>query len=114
MTEQHARPPLTFDFPADPRVGEILDIVAKETDVDRAALVASATLDELGIPSLDLTHALFAIETHFDIEIPVVSDQQGGEFATVGALVAHILATLNRSAANRPAASAPGSTTGAA
>jgi acyl carrier protein len=95
-------------FPADPRISEILDIVAKETDVERAALVPDATLDELGIPSLDLTHALFAIETHFDIEIPVVADQQGAEFTTVGALVAHILATLERLPAASPV-SPPGS-----
>ncbi|MDE2515858.1 MAG: hypothetical protein KGL12_07525 [Rhodospirillales bacterium] len=90
-------------FPADPRIGEILDIVAQETEVARAALLPDATLDGLGIPSLDLTHALFAIETHFDVEIPVVADQQGAEFITVGALVAHILATLDRAAAASPA-----------
>lgn len=95
------------DFPADPRISEMLDIIAKETDVERAALVPGATLDELGIPSLDLTHALFAIETHFDIEIPVVADQQGAEFATVGTLVAHVLATLDRAPAASPA-SLPG------
>ncbi len=100
---------LRTEFPTDPRVGEILDIVAKETDVVREALVPGATLDELGIPSLDLTHALFAIETHFDIEVPVVGgDQQGAEFTTIGALVTHILATLDRSPAATPAA--PGAT----
>lgn len=88
------------EFPEDPRIGKILDIVAKETDVKRHALVSGATLDELGIPSLDLTHALFAIETHFDIEIPMASrDQQGAEFTTIGALVAHVLLTLERSGA---------------
>jgi len=99
---------LAPSFPADPRIGEILDIISKETDVERTALVLNATLDELGIPSLDLTHALFAIETHFDIEIPVVGDQQGAEFTTVGALVAHILATLER-----PLAASPASASGA-
>jgi acyl carrier protein len=101
---------LCTEFLTDLRVGEILDIVAKETDVQREALVAGITLDELGIPSLDLTHALFAIEAHFDIEIPMVSkDQQGAEFTTIDALVAHILATLDRPAAASPAA-APGAT----
>ena len=88
------------EFSEDPRISEILDIVAKETDVKRHALVSTATLDELGIPSLDLTHALFAIETHFDIEIPMVGgDQKGAEFTTIGALVAHVLLTLERSGA---------------
>lgn len=81
---------------ADPRTNEILDIIAKETAVDRAALVPEATLEELGIPSLDLTQAVFEIETHFDIEIPVVADRDGAEFTTVGGLVLHVLNTLDQ------------------
>jgi acyl carrier protein len=83
---------------SDPRADAILDIIAAEAGVDRAALVPDATLDALAIPSLDLIHTLFAIETHFDVEIPVVADREGAEFVTVGGLVGHILATLDRSA----------------
>ena len=83
---------------ADPRCAAILDIIATETGVARAALVAGATLDALGIPSLDLIHTLFAIETHFDIEIPMAAAQAGPEFTTVGDLVGHVLATLDRDA----------------
>ncbi len=79
----------------DPRADEILNIIAKETGVDRAALVPDATLEALGIPSLDLTQALFEIETHFDIEVPVQPTQDGAEFLTVGSLLAHVLATLD-------------------
>lgn len=84
---------------SDPRSTVILDIVATETGVARAALVPEATLDALGIPSLDLIHALFAIETHFDVEIPMANGPEGAEFVTMGDLVAHVLRTLGGPAA---------------
>lgn len=87
----------------DERANEILDIIAKETGVERNLLIPGATLDELGIPSLDLTQALFEIESHFDVEIPVVADREGAEFTTIGGLVAHVLTTLDRAAALRAA-----------
>jgi acyl carrier protein len=79
----------------DHRVGEILAIFAKETGVDPAVLRPEATIQELGIASIDMVQAVFALESHFDIEIPVVSDRAGAEFATVGDLIAHVLATLD-------------------
>ncbi len=80
---------------SDSRVGEILAIVARETAVDLERLRPEATIDELGIPSLDMAQTLFALESHFDVEIPVVSERAGAEFATVSDLVEHVLATLN-------------------
>jgi len=79
----------------DPRADEILAIVARETGVPRDKLVPEAELAVLDIPSLDMVQAIFAIEEHFQIDIPVVSDQTGGEFKTVGDLVAHVLHTLD-------------------
>ena len=79
----------------DPRADEILAIVARETGVPRDKLVPEAELATLDIPSLDMVQAIFAIEEHFQIDIPVVSDQTGGEFETVGDLVAHVLHTLD-------------------
>jgi acyl carrier protein len=80
----------------DPRAAEILGIVAREVGIDVAALQPDATIEELGIASIDLTQALFELETKFDIEIPVVSDRTGAEFATVGDLVGHVIATIDR------------------
>lgn len=88
---------------SDNRAGEILEIIAKETGVERGLLLPEATLEALGIPSLDLTQAVFEIETHFDVEIPVVADREGAEFVTIGGLVEHVLATLDRAAAARAA-----------
>jgi acyl carrier protein len=80
----------------DPRVERILDILARETHVERAALAFDATMDALGIESLDLVQAVFELESQFDIEIPVAPDRTGAEFATVGDLVRHVIAVLDK------------------
>lgn len=80
---------------SDPRSDEILDIVAKETGVDRARLTPDAVLSDLEIPSLDLVQTIFSIEERFEVDIPVVSESAGAEFQTVGDLVRHVLATLD-------------------
>lgn len=84
----------------DPRADIMLDIIARESGVDRARLVPEARIEDLGIASLDLTQALFEIESHFDVEIPVVApaDTGGAEFATLGDLLAHALAVIDRKA----------------
>ncbi len=79
----------------------ILDIVAKETGVDRARLQPEARIADLEIPSLDMVQTIFELESRFGIEIPVISDRSGAEFDTVGELVAHVLATVDRAAAVR-------------
>ena len=89
---------LPQDMTADPRVGRILDVVAKETGVDRTRLRPEASIDDLGIESLDMTQAVFQLETEFDIEIPVIAERAGTEFGSVGELVAHVLAVLDRQA----------------
>jgi acyl carrier protein len=83
------------------RTALILAIVAKETGVDRARLQPEARLADLEIPSLDMVQTIFEIESRFDIEIPVISDHSGAEFETVGELVRHVLATIDRSAMQR-------------
>lgn len=95
----------------DPRRDEILDIVAKETGVDRARLLPEASIEELGIPSLDMVQTIFELESRFDVEIPVVSERAGAEFATVGDLVDHVLLTLDSApapASAKLAQAAPG------
>jgi acyl carrier protein len=87
------------DIRNDTRTDEILNIVAKETNIDRNRLVPEASIEELGIPSLDIVQAVFELESHYDIEIPAISEKAGSEFATVGDLVAHVLASLDRARA---------------
>lgn len=83
-----------MDADIDPRREEILDIVAKETGVERARLTPDASITELEIPSLDLVQAIFALETQFGVEIPVVADHAGAEFSTVGELVRHVMTAI--------------------
>ncbi len=92
----------------DARTGTILDIVAKETGVERSRLQPSAKIEELGISSLDMTQAVFELESRFDIEIPVVAESAGAEFTTVGDLVRHVLTTLDK--AGKGAVAQPGTT----
>ncbi len=80
----------------DPRIGIILDIVAKESGIDRARLAPDVSIASLDIASLDMVQAIFAIESRFNVEIPVIAERSGGEFATVGELVDHVLATIGR------------------
>ena len=80
---------------SDPRADEILDIVAHETGVERQRLLPSASVEELGIASIDLVQAIFALETRFGVDIPVVSERTGSEFNTVDELVRHVLSALD-------------------
>jgi acyl carrier protein len=86
----------------DARVDAILAVLAKETGVDRVKLQPGARIDDLGIASLDIVQSIFEIESKFDVEIPPVATTAGAEFATVGDLVCHVLATLDRQTDHAP------------
>lgn len=96
---------------SDPRVGEILDIVARETKIDRERLQLDAKTADVGIGSLDLTLAVFEIETHFGIEIETPPEPPPGEAMTIRMLVDHVLAILDRSPA-RAVSELPGKSMG--
>ena len=85
----------------DPRISEILDLIARETFVDRDKLHPDAKVEELGIASIDLVQTIFALETEYNIQIPVAGQGAGLEFATVRALLDHVLAVLDQSEATR-------------
>lgn len=90
----------------DPRSAEILDIIAKETGVERDRLNLDAVISDLDIPSLDLVQTIFAIEERYKVDIPVVSERTGAEFQTVGDLVQHVLATLEAAPSDQPRSNA--------
>ena len=79
----------------DPRIGAILDIVARETKIDHDRLQLDARTDDLGIGSLDLTLVVFEIESHFGIELPFAPEPPADESMTVGMLVDHVLRVLD-------------------
>lgn len=48
----------------------IIDIIASETQIDRAKLKPSSTMDDFEVSSITQFEVLFAIEEAFDIEMP--------------------------------------------
>jgi acyl carrier protein len=64
---------------------KIFDIIAKEATIDRAKINPGSTLKDLQIPSLDMVQIFFAIEDHFQINLPDQSPDFDAE--TAGGLV---------------------------
>jgi acyl carrier protein len=87
--------PSLSDAADEETLSQILAIFAQETAIDSERLQFDARIEELGIASIDLMQAIFALETHFDIEIPLVARDGGPEFVTVGGLVSHVLVAIH-------------------
>ena len=68
---------------------DVLDLVAEEAPVERAALTRDATLDALGVASLDVISVLFALEDRFGVVVEQ-SDVEG--VRTLGEFVDAVLA----------------------
>jgi acyl carrier protein len=49
---------------------KIIDIIAKEAQIDRELLKPESTMDEFDIPSITQFEVLFAIEEAFGVELP--------------------------------------------
>ena len=66
----------------------IIAIIAEQAVLDVADVTEASTLDSLGIDSLGLVEAIFAIEEAFDISIPFNANDPGKndfDISTVGA-----------------------------
>jgi acyl carrier protein len=50
-------------------VDEVLDIIAAEASIDRAALTPEATLTDLEMSSIDVVSVVFELEDRFGLEI---------------------------------------------
>jgi acyl carrier protein len=74
---------------------EILDVVAQEALVERGKLMPEATLESLGIASLDIISIVFALEDRFGI---VLEQSEFEGVQTVDALVQLILAKTSGAA----------------
>ncbi len=73
----------------------VIDIIAGQAGVDPGAVTPATTLEELGIDSLRLVEAIFAIEEAFDISVPYNANDPGdGDFASVGAIVEAVSALV--------------------
>jgi acyl carrier protein len=88
-----AQPEAKQSMSIDPQ--SILDIVAEEALVDREKLTPDATLESLGIASLDIISIVFALEEKFGVVLEQ-SDFEG--VTTVGGLVELIVSKSNEAA----------------
>lgn len=65
-------PPTAWpELPEAGMIDRILDIIAHEGHLDRAALVPDATMATLNIASIDMVSILFEVEDKFNIYIPM-------------------------------------------
>ena len=57
--------------PGRPIADEILEVIFQEGMVDRAKLTPEATLESLGVESIDLVMTLLTLEERFGVYIPL-------------------------------------------
>jgi acyl carrier protein len=86
----------------------ILDVIAEESLVERSSLTPDATLESLGIQSLDIISIVFALEDKFGI---VLEQSEFEGVATVQQLVDIIAVKANAAAESGPAAAEPAAKT---
>lgn len=71
MTDPTQPPSAWPQLPEEGMIDRILDIIAHEAHIDRAALVPDATMETLNIASIDMVSILFEVEDKFNIYIPM-------------------------------------------
>jgi acyl carrier protein len=72
-------------------------IIAEQAMLDPAELRDEATLDALGIDSLGLVEAIFAIEESFDVQVPFNANEPAADqidLTSVGAVIRAVEALL--------------------
>jgi acyl carrier protein len=73
--------------------GKIRAIIAEQAMLDVADVTPEARLTDLGVDSLALVEAIFAIEEAFDISVPFNANEPGRaafDISTVGSVVAAV------------------------
>ncbi len=72
---------------------EVIGILARQAMLDPFDITNDLSPEDLGMDSLGLVEAIFAIEEAFDISVPFNANvPQGGEFdlSSVGSIVDHV------------------------
>lgn len=81
---------------------KVIAIIAEQALLDPADVTLDSTPEDLGIDSLGLVEAIFAIEEAFDIQIPFnANDPQASDFDISS--VASIVAGIEALVAGKPA-----------
>lgn len=76
---------------------KVIAILAEQAVLEPSDISLDATLDDLGIDSLGLVEAIFAIEEAFDIQVPFNAnepDKSDFDISSVAAIIAAIDALL--------------------
>ncbi|MDB2548655.1 acyl carrier protein [Paracoccaceae bacterium] len=71
----------------------IIKIIAEQAVLEKSDVSPEKTLEDLGIDSLGLVEAIFAIEEEFDIQVPFNAnerDKNGFDISSVAAIVAEV------------------------
>ncbi len=55
---------------SDKIINSVIDVIAKQKQIDHKSITVDSTLDELGVTSLDAITIVFDIEEKYDIEVP--------------------------------------------
>jgi len=69
--------------------GEVLEVISKEASIDPSKLEPSATLESLGIASIDVVSIVFAVEDRFGL---IVQPEDFGEAKTLQDVVDVVIA----------------------
>lgn len=81
---------------------QVMAIIATQAVLDVADLRIDASLDSLGIDSLGLVEAIFAIEETFDVIVPFNANDPAGagfDLSSVASIVAAVEGLIARKAA---------------
>lgn len=71
----------------------VIEIIAEQAVLEPSDVTPEQTLEALGIDSLGLVEAIFAIEETFDISVPFNANdpnESGFDISSVGAIVAAV------------------------
>jgi acyl carrier protein len=82
--------------------GKVIEIIAKQALLDVSEVALEARPEALGLDSLGMVEAIFAIEEAFDITVPFNANdpgQSGFDISTVGAIVAAVEGLVAQKAA---------------
>lgn len=87
---------------------DVLEIIAKQANIDRAKLTRNAEMAELDIQSLDVVEIVFALEEKFDITVPYNANDPSGaaagvSFKTIGDVVDAVQKLVDQKSAVKPA-----------
>ena len=74
---------------------DLLDLISKEAIIDREKLTRDATLEDLGISSLDVISMLFELEEKYGV---VIEEGDMPQMTTLGEMVDFLLSKINEEA----------------